>query len=395
MKKTTSNLVLALATTAIVAGLAQAQPVQAAPVTSAETTPAASSVASQTINEIQTTRSTMYDDPSIPFEGQTLQTYVTNQGLTKDQYVNGISYDTAVEQTAQRRAQETAAHGQINHTADGVNPATYNDSSAWGENLAFGTSLSVGSSFDMWVDKEVAPLKAANGHFNFDNGHLYQILNPANKSFGYGQVSGGPYGQVSALALSQKQGPGQVGQNQPTTPANTGNQGTAPTTPANTGNQGTTPTTPANTGNQGTTPTTPANTGNQGTTPTTPANTGNQSTAPTTPSNTGNQGTAPTTPANTDKPGVAPTPATNTNQKASTNKQQAKPASQGQAQAAANKQAAPANKAAASGQPATGQAPVSSKADTGKLPATGAVSLASLGLALAGLGTGLVFRKNR
>ena len=160
-----------------------------------------SNVARYVLSSIRNARSRLYDDRSTYFNGVPLQDYVSRSGLTKEAYVNNIQYDSENEDDAYRRAQETAQHGQFGHFGpDGVSAPNYAGRKAWGEDLAWGTDLA--GSVQMWIPDEEASLRAAGGRFTEDNGHLYQILNPRNLSFGYGEASGGPYGIVSALTLS-------------------------------------------------------------------------------------------------------------------------------------------------------------------------------------------------
>lgn len=163
------------------------------------------STAANVLQCIRQTRSKLYDDRSVYFEGMPLQDYVTKKGLTKEQYVNNIQYDRANEEDAYRRAKETRQHGKIAHLGpDGVSEPNYVGRKAWGENLAWGSDAA--ASMEVWTYGELSALKNSKGHFNLNSGHLYQVLNPDNISFGYGQVDGGPYGEVSALTLSHYHG---------------------------------------------------------------------------------------------------------------------------------------------------------------------------------------------
>lgn len=163
------------------------------------------SIAANVLRCIRQTRSKLYDDRSVYFEGMPLQDYVTKKGLTKEQYVNDIQYDRANEEDAYRRAKETRQHGKIAHLGpDGVSKPNYVGRKAWGENLAWGSDAA--GSMEVWTYGELSALKNSKGHFNLNSGHLYQVLNPDNISFGYGQVDGGPYGEVSALTLSHYHG---------------------------------------------------------------------------------------------------------------------------------------------------------------------------------------------
>ncbi|WP_240318279.1 hypothetical protein [Gardnerella swidsinskii] len=66
--------------------------------------------------------------------------------------------------------------------------------------------MDLAGSMQLWIQDEESALRATGGSFNEDNGHLYQILNPSNISFDYGEASGGPYGVVGALTLSEYNG---------------------------------------------------------------------------------------------------------------------------------------------------------------------------------------------
>ncbi len=163
------------------------------------------SIAASVLQHIRQTRSKLYDDRSVYFEGVPLQDYVTQHGLTKEQYVNNIQYDRANEEDAYRRAKETRQHGKIGHLGpDGVSEPNYKGRKAWGENIAWGVDAA--GSMELWTYRELPALKSSHGYFNGNSGHLYQVLNPDNISFGYGQVSGGPYGEVSTLTLSNYHG---------------------------------------------------------------------------------------------------------------------------------------------------------------------------------------------
>ncbi len=164
-----------------------------------------SNVARYVLSSIRNARSRLYDDRSTYFNGVPLQDYVSRSGLTKEAYVNNIQYDSENEEDAFRRAQETAQHGQFGHFGpDGVSEPDYTGRKAWGENLSWGVDLA--GSMQLWIQDEESALRATGGSFNEDNGHLYQILNPSNISFGYGEASGGPYGVVGALTLSEYNG---------------------------------------------------------------------------------------------------------------------------------------------------------------------------------------------
>lgn len=163
------------------------------------------SVARYVLASIRNARSRLYDNRGTYFNGMPLQDYVSRCGLSKEAYVNNIQYDAANEQDAFRRAQETAQHGKFGHFGpDGVSAPDYTGRKAWAENLSWGVDLA--GSMQLWIQNEESALRATGGAFSEDNGHLYQILNPSNISFGYGEASGGPYGVVGALTLSEYNG---------------------------------------------------------------------------------------------------------------------------------------------------------------------------------------------
>ncbi|WP_240318280.1 hypothetical protein [Gardnerella swidsinskii] len=85
-----------------------------------------SNVARYVLSSIRNARSRLYDDCSTYFNGAPLQDYVSRYGLTKEAYVNNIQYDSANEDDAFRRAQETAQHEQFGHFGpDGVSEPDY------------------------------------------------------------------------------------------------------------------------------------------------------------------------------------------------------------------------------------------------------------------------------
>ena len=162
-------------------------------------------LASYILNEIRNLRSKYYEDGTTLMNGMPLADYVSSKGLTKEQYIDGIRYDRANEEDAYRRVAETIAHGKVGHfAADGVSDPNYEGRKAWGENLAWGQSAE--EAMNDWSANEEKALHDANGVANIDNAHLYQILNPENISFGYGEGAGTSYGSVCALTLSTQVG---------------------------------------------------------------------------------------------------------------------------------------------------------------------------------------------
>ncbi|ADP39017.1 Uncharacterised protein [Gardnerella vaginalis] len=150
-------------------------------------------------------RSKYYDDGVTLMNGMPLADYVASKGLTKEQYINDIRYDRANEEDAYRRANETVQHGKLGHfAADGVSLPNYDGRKAWGENVAWGESPE--EAMSDWTAGEESALHQSNGAATTDNAHLYQILNPENISFGYGEIAGTKYGRVSVLTLSTQVG---------------------------------------------------------------------------------------------------------------------------------------------------------------------------------------------
>jgi|GEM_PF-4500800 len=160
------------------------------------------SVASYILGAIRDVRSKYYDDGVTLMNGMPLADYVASKGLTKEQYINDIRYDRANEEDAYRRANETVQHGKLGHfAADGVSLPNYDGRKAWGENVAWGESPE--EAMSDWTAGEESALHQSNGAATTDNAHLYQILNPENISFGYGEIAGTKYGRVSVLTSTQ------------------------------------------------------------------------------------------------------------------------------------------------------------------------------------------------
>lgn len=59
---------------------------------------------------LKSIRRQMYDDPDIIFDGKPLKRVVADQGLTRDQYINGVRWDTDLERSALQRAYEQNIH---------------------------------------------------------------------------------------------------------------------------------------------------------------------------------------------------------------------------------------------------------------------------------------------
>ena len=162
-------------------------------------------VASYILGAVRAVRLACYDDGVTLMDGMTLPNYVASKGLTKEQYIDGIRYDRANEEDAYRRAAETVQHGKLGHFGpDGVSLPDYTGRKAWGENVAWGETDE--GSISSWANEEEADLIKSRGFINTDNGHIYQMLNAENISFGYGSANGTSYGRVTVLTFSTQVG---------------------------------------------------------------------------------------------------------------------------------------------------------------------------------------------
>ena len=118
--------------------------------------------------------------------GTRLQDIARKNGLTtKDAYVNAFQIDPDLTRIAVQRAAEQPL-GSLTH--DRAVPAAINGKSASGEALALGRNLE-GAILQAWGHGELRALQSAGGEWNLSNGHLHYLLNPANRSFGFGHVS--------------------------------------------------------------------------------------------------------------------------------------------------------------------------------------------------------------
>ena len=67
------------------------------------------------IEALKQLRGQMWDE-NVPFDGSTLQQVAKSKGYnTKDEYVNGFTWDADLERIAIQRAAESAVHGKIDH----------------------------------------------------------------------------------------------------------------------------------------------------------------------------------------------------------------------------------------------------------------------------------------
>lgn len=143
-------------------------------------------------------------DINPPFEGKPLRVAAAEAGMTtKDAYVNGFKLDYNLSKIAVQRS-VAQVRGLMHARPSGTDcawvagsdcleeekTATINGQGGWGNNLAAGTAATTirQSVLQSRGHGELAFLRAANGVFNTNNGHLYQALNPQNKFHGFGMV---------------------------------------------------------------------------------------------------------------------------------------------------------------------------------------------------------------
>lgn len=172
-----------------------------------------------TATKIRELRGKMWDQ-NVPFlelrgPGNTrLRDVAAKNGLTtRQQYVDAMQYDNGLSRIALQRAAEASKlfdhKRQFNATCSSAcgstSTATFNGIGPSGENLhgASNTARAVGD----WGMGEVAELKRANGEFNTKNGHLYNLINPANRSYGIAGVVTAE-GEASAAVFSLDGGAG-------------------------------------------------------------------------------------------------------------------------------------------------------------------------------------------
>ncbi len=157
-------------------------------------------IAKYVLSEVRRVRTLFYDDPNIRYNNMSLKDYLSTNNISKEQYVNGIRYDSRLEDVADRRARETVQHGKIGHFGpDGVSEPSY-PYYAWAENLAW--TSDVADAMKMWTFGEKDALIQSDGECNQEDGHLHNILNPDIHSFAYGEADdqdGYPY--VHALSM--------------------------------------------------------------------------------------------------------------------------------------------------------------------------------------------------
>ena len=141
------------------------------------------------LSEVRRIRTLFYDDPNVRYDHMSLKDYLSTHNISKEQYVNGIQYDSRLEDVAYRRAMETVQHGRIGHFGpDGVSEPGY-PYSAWAENLAW--TSDVAKAMNGWTFGEKDALIQSDGESNSESGHLHNILDPNIHAFAYGEAERG------------------------------------------------------------------------------------------------------------------------------------------------------------------------------------------------------------
>lgn|GEM_PF-805288 len=135
-------------------------------------------------------------DKNVPFNGMPLRDVAAQSGFkTRDAYVNAVQPDYGFSLIALQRGVEASKlynHKRMyNSTCYGdcgsIFTATINGIPSSGENL--NSISSIADSIPMWGTGEEAALRAADGKFNNANGHLYNLLNPGMRYFGFAGVT--------------------------------------------------------------------------------------------------------------------------------------------------------------------------------------------------------------
>ena len=136
------------------------------------------------MRELRKLRADMWDR-NVPFNGTTLRQAAAEQGLTtRDAYVGAANYDAGLSRIALQRGAEAAKF--FRHQRPYNSTCTNNCKAAPGENLH--STASMGKAMQGWGYGEVGHLVRANGHFNNDNGHLHNLLDPRMRYYGFASV---------------------------------------------------------------------------------------------------------------------------------------------------------------------------------------------------------------
>lgn len=141
---------------------------------------------------VKSIRAQMYDDPEIVFDGKPLRQVVSAAGLSREQYINGVRWDTNLERSALQRAYEQNVHW--GHTRpDGGSYSNAAVAVRWpGEILTTQADIATAIADvqrGSWAGERDA-LIAHDGAFNNSTGHLYNLINPRYTAYGFARVGG-------------------------------------------------------------------------------------------------------------------------------------------------------------------------------------------------------------
>ncbi|MFU2193651.1 hypothetical protein [Streptococcus pluranimalium] len=169
-------------------------------------------VKAEAMEYLRKLRLDMYQNVNPKFNGQNLRSYLASLGITSaEQYANSFTWDEKLERMAIQRALETGVHKQIAHARTNASQvfSAKDEKSGQGysgEIIQWGygmkDSLTKGNAF---AYGEVEDLNKANGYSNMANGHLHNLLDPANKAYGFASIVDPDflYGSVT-LGVSSK-----------------------------------------------------------------------------------------------------------------------------------------------------------------------------------------------
>ncbi|MGK0541436.1 Ig-like domain-containing protein [Propionimicrobium lymphophilum] len=139
--------------------------------------------------ELKKLRGAMFDK-NVKFDGKALQSVVAENGMNKQQYLDAVVWDSALEKVAVQRAfEQTIAKGHTRPDGSKSKTATLDGRDAGFEILASGTSMDVKGAIDLWASEE-KDLAAAEGKWTSDTAHLHNLLNPKSRAQAFALVSG-------------------------------------------------------------------------------------------------------------------------------------------------------------------------------------------------------------
>ena len=157
------------------------------------------------IKSIQDVRYELYD-ANVPYtKDKTLQEVVSDLGLTKAQYVMGLSWDQDVEKMAILRASEVALLDGASHnrlTEETIMTVSKGSKRLATESVSAGFASIRDNVYGAWGMDQKQALIDAKGTFSSKNGDLYAILNPNYKSIGFAKATAG--GKVLSVLCFSK-----------------------------------------------------------------------------------------------------------------------------------------------------------------------------------------------